>query len=51
MAQSAKLLSENPLLVRLKELEELEASQELAGKVCQLNVVMGETALPMRQLK
>ena len=39
---------DNPLLVRLKE---LEAYRELAGKVGTLNLVMGEGALPTLQLK
>lgn len=42
MAQTAKVLQENPLLVRLKE---LEAWAELAGKVGKLNVVVGENTL------
>ncbi len=48
LAQTAKVLAENPLLVRLKE---LEAYKELAGKVGQVHLVMGEGALPMLQLK
>ncbi len=48
LAQTAKVLSENPLLIRLKE---LEAYTELAGKVGQLHLVMGEGALPSLQLK
>jgi len=48
LAQTAKVLSENPLLVRLKE---LEAYKELAGKVGQLHLVMGEGAIPTLQLK
>ena len=43
LAQTAKVLQENPLLIRLKE---LEAWGELAGKVGKLNVVMGDNALP-----
>ncbi|MBK6688890.1 MAG: slipin family protein [Deltaproteobacteria bacterium] len=39
MAQTAKALSESPVLLRLKE---LEAYQSLAGKVGRLNVVFGE---------
>jgi regulator of protease activity HflC (stomatin/prohibitin superfamily) len=48
MAQTAKVLAENPLLVRLKE---LEAYKELAGKVGQLHLVLGEGAVPTLQLK
>ncbi len=48
LAQTAKVLSENPLLVRLKE---LEAYKELAGKVGQLHLVMGQSAMPTLQLK
>jgi regulator of protease activity HflC (stomatin/prohibitin superfamily) len=48
LAQTAKVLSENPLLVRLKE---LEAYKELAGKVGQVHLVLGEGAMPMLQLK
>ena len=48
MAQTAKVLAENPLLVRLKE---LEAYKELAGKVGQVHLVLGEGALPQLQLK
>ncbi|MBL8922616.1 MAG: slipin family protein [Myxococcaceae bacterium] len=47
LAQTAKVLSENPLLIRLKE---LEAYTELAGKVGQVHVVMGEGGLPTLQL-
>ena len=48
MAQTAKVLAENPLLVRLKE---LEAYKELAGKVGQVNLVLGMDAVPQLQLK
>jgi regulator of protease activity HflC (stomatin/prohibitin superfamily) len=48
MAQTAKVLGENPLLVRLKE---LEAYKELAAKVGSVNVVLGEGVLPQLQLK
>ena len=48
LAQTAKVLQENPLLIRLKE---FEAYKELAGKVGQLHLVMGEGALPSLQLK
>jgi hypothetical protein len=47
MAQTAKVLAENPLLVRLKE---LEAYKELAGKVGRLHVVLGEGSLPSLKL-
>ncbi len=40
------MLAENPLLIRLKE---LEAYGELAGKVGQLHLVMGEGGLPNLQ--
>ena len=48
MAQTAKVLGENPLLVRLKE---LEAYKELAAKVGQVHVVLGEGALPQLHFK
>jgi len=48
MAQTAKVLAENPLLVRLKE---LEAYKELAAKVGTVNLVLGEGVLPQLQLK
>ena len=48
MAQTAKVLAENPLLVRLKE---LEAYKDLAAKVGQVHVVLGEGAMPQLQLK
>lgn len=48
LAQTAKVLSENPLLVRLKE---LEAYKELAAKVGQVHLVLGEGALEKIQLK
>ncbi len=48
LAQTAKVLAENPLLVRLKE---LEAYKDLAGKVGQLHVVLGQGAVPTLQLK
>ena len=48
MAQTAKVLAENPLLVRLKE---LEAYKELAGKVGQVNLVLGTGVIPQLQLK
>ncbi|HYS08854.1 MAG TPA: hypothetical protein VEP66_08920 [Myxococcales bacterium] len=46
MAQTAKVLAENPLLVRLKE---LEGYKELAGKVGQVNLVLGTGVLPQLQ--
>jgi regulator of protease activity HflC (stomatin/prohibitin superfamily) len=48
LAQTAKVLGENPLLVRLKE---LEAYKELAGKVGQVHVVLGEGGLTRLELK
>jgi len=39
-------LAENPLLVRLKE---LEGYKELAGKVGQVNLVLGTGVLPQLQ--
>ena len=48
LAQTAKVLGENPLLVRLKE---LEAYKELAAKVGKVNLVLGEGALDKLQLK
>ncbi len=48
MAQTAKVLSENPLLIRLKE---LEAYKDLAHKVGQVHLVLGESALPKLELK
>ncbi len=48
LAQTAKVLSENPLLVRLKE---LEAYKDLAHKVGQVHLVLGESALPKLELK
>lgn len=48
LAQTAKVLGENPLLVRLKE---LEAYKDLAQKVGTVHVVMGEAALGKLELK
>jgi regulator of protease activity HflC (stomatin/prohibitin superfamily) len=48
LAQTAKVLAENPLLVRLKE---LEAYKELAQKVGTVHVVMGDTGLSKIELK
>ncbi|MHB8874970.1 MAG: slipin family protein [Myxococcaceae bacterium] len=48
LAQTAKVLADNPLLIRLKE---LEAYKELAGKVGKVHLVMGEGQLPTLQLK
>jgi hypothetical protein len=43
MAQTAKVLAENPLVLRLKE---LEAYKDLASKVGRVHVTLGEGALP-----
>ena len=48
MAQTAKVLADNPLLVRLKE---LEAYKELAGNVGQIHVVMGADGVPSLKLE
>ncbi len=48
LAQTAKVLQENPLLIRLKE---LEAYKELAAKVGTVNVVLGHEMLPKLELK
>lgn len=48
LAQTAKVLSENPLLMRLKE---LETYKELAGKVGKVHLVLGDGALEKLQLK
>ena len=48
LAQTAKVLGESPLLVRLKE---LEAYKELAAKVGQVHVVLGEGGLTKFELK
>lgn len=48
LAQTARVLAENPLMLRLKE---LEAYAELAGKVGQVHVMLGQDALPLLQLK
>lgn len=49
MAQTAKILAENPVLMRLKE---LEAYKELAEKVTSLNVILGaDGSLPKIELK
>ncbi len=48
MAQTAKILADNPLLVRLKE---LEAYKELAAKVGTLHVVLGDGTLSKLELK
>ena len=47
MAQTAKVLAESPELMRLKE---LEAYVELAGKVGNLEVRLGNDALGRLQL-
>ena len=43
MANTAKVLAENPVLLRLKE---FEAYKELAGKVGQVHLVVGEGQMP-----
>jgi regulator of protease activity HflC (stomatin/prohibitin superfamily) len=48
LAQTAKVLGENPLLVRLKE---LEAYKDLASRVGQVHLVLGDGALERLQLK
>ena len=48
MAQTAKVLSENPTLLRLKE---LEAYKDLAEKVGTIHVVLGDGALSKLELK
>ena len=48
MAQTAKILADNPVLVRLKE---LEAYKELAAKVGTLHVVLGDGTLSKLELK
>jgi regulator of protease activity HflC (stomatin/prohibitin superfamily) len=48
MAQTAKVMADNPLLLRLKE---LEAYKDLAGKVGQVHLVLGEGSLPKLELK
>ncbi|MBI5497660.1 MAG: slipin family protein [Deltaproteobacteria bacterium] len=48
LAQTAEVLREHPVLLRLKE---LEAYGELAGKVGQLHLVLGDGALPQLQLR
>lgn len=48
MAQTAKVFSENPLLMRLKE---LETYKELAAKVGTLHVVLGDGGLDKLEMK
>lgn len=48
MAQTAKVIAENPTLMRLKE---LESYRELAAKVGTVHVVMGEGALGQLKLQ
>ncbi len=48
MAQTAKVLGESPLLMRLKE---LEAYKDLAGKVGTVNLVLGDASLQKLELK
>jgi regulator of protease activity HflC (stomatin/prohibitin superfamily) len=47
-AQTAKMLAENPILVRLKE---LEAYKELAASVGQVKLVLGEDAVPSLKIQ
>jgi regulator of protease activity HflC (stomatin/prohibitin superfamily) len=48
LAQTAKVLAENPLIMRLKELEALGS---IASKVGTLHVVLGKDALPSLKLE
>ena len=48
LAQTAKVLAENPLLVRLKE---LEAYKDLAAKVGKVHLVLGQEQLPKLEIK
>jgi regulator of protease activity HflC (stomatin/prohibitin superfamily) len=48
LAQTAKVLVDNPLLLRLKE---LEAYKDLAAKVGQVHLVIGDGKLPALQIK
>lgn len=48
MAQTAKVLADNPLLIRLKE---LEAYKDLAGKVGTVHLVLGAEGLQKLELK
>jgi regulator of protease activity HflC (stomatin/prohibitin superfamily) len=48
LAQTAKVLAENPIVLRLKE---LEAYKELAEKVGTVNVVLGDGMLSKLELK
>jgi len=48
LAQTAKVLAENPLVMRLKELEALGT---IASKVSTLNVVLGKDSLPQLKLE
>ena len=47
LAQTAKVLAENPILMRLKE---LEALVQIAAKVGHINVVLGDAAVPVLKL-
>jgi regulator of protease activity HflC (stomatin/prohibitin superfamily) len=47
LAQTAKVLAENPILMRLKE---LEALAEIASKVGHVNVVLGDGVTPTLKL-
>ena len=48
LAQTAKVYAENPIIMRLKE---LEALAEMASKVGKINVVLGDGALPSFRLE
>ncbi len=48
MAQTAKVMAEQPLLARLKE---LEAYKDLAAKVGQVHLVLGESVMTQLQLR
>lgn len=48
LAQTAKVLADNPVLMRLKE---LEAYRDLADKIGHVHVVLGDGAVPTLQLK
>ncbi|MFO0725951.1 MAG: slipin family protein [Myxococcota bacterium] len=48
MAQTAKVLGESPLLLRLKE---LEAYKDLAAKVGTVNLVLGDASMQKLELK
>ncbi len=48
MANTAKVLADNPVLVRLKE---LEAYKELAASVGEVSIIMGDGVMPKLMLK